>query len=557
MRDPEDDAFDEASYLALNLDVAAAVQRGELPSAREHWELHGQREGRLGAAPAVDDFDELSYLLRYPDVLFAYRQGGCHSGREHWVRHGGAERRDGSRDVHAAPEEFDEGTYLRANPDIDAVIRAGGLRNGYQHWLQSGRDEWRPGSPQARRKPSGDNGGWRSRPFGANYYGFASAISGLGSATRGYVDALSRLSCPTHVIEVPQWGQSAPADASTGEAGPYRFNFIHQNADMMPLWAARYSRQAVHGRYNIGLWVWELHAGYASAHTASLLLDEIWAPTEFVASALRNCVAAPVFVVPYAVDVPVASATTTREDFGLPANDYLFLYAFDLSSGFARKNPLAVLQAFRQAFRPDEPVKLLLKYTRGEHDRRAADLIEVLSAATPNVRTMAGPLPESQMLSLYAVCDCFVSPHRSEGFGLAIATAMAFGKPTVATGYSGNLQFMTESNSYLVDYRLVAVGPGNAPYHADYAWAEPDTAHMAALLRQVYDNREESRRRGEAGRKTITNDYAADAIASLMGRRFADIHGGAGRWLAAAPHSRPSLRMYRWLAEQWRRSGPE
>ena len=48
------------------------------------------------------------------------------------------------------------------------------------------------------------------------------------------------------------------------------------------------------------------------------------------------------------------------------------------------------------------------------------------------------------VLALMEACDVYVSLHRSEGLGLAMAEAMLMGKPVVATGYSGNTEFMNE-----------------------------------------------------------------------------------------------------------------
>src|SRR5213076_1122404 len=100
-------------------------------------------------------------------------------------------------------------------------------------------------------------------------------------------------------------------------------------------------------------------------------------------------------------------------------------------------------------------------------------------------------LSRGELDGLMAACDCYVSLHRSEGFGLTMAEAMYVGKPVIATGYSGNLDFMTPHNSYLVDYEVVAVGEGAAPYPAHAEWAEPSVEHAACLMRHVFEHREE------------------------------------------------------------------
>ena len=106
-------------------------------------------------------------------------------------------------------------------------------------------------------------------------------------------------------------------------------------------------------------------------------------------------------------------------------------------------------------------------------------ILETLAAKLDNVLLLKATLSEDEITSLYNVCDCFVSPHRAEGFGFGPAIALYFGKPTIATGYSGTQDFVNADTGFPVHYELVSVGPGNDPYRADYVWADPDIEHLA------------------------------------------------------------------------------
>jgi hypothetical protein len=145
--------------------------------------------------------------------------------------------------------------------------------------------------------------------------------------------------------------------------------------------------------------------------------------------------------------------------------------------------------------------------------------------------------------SLTAVCDCYASLHRAEGFGLVLAEAMSLGKPVVATGYSGNLDFMTPSNSLLVDHRLVPIGPGAEPYPPGGEWAEPDTAHAARLMRDLFDDPEAARRLGAEGAAAIGRSHSLAAAGEVMYRRLESIR--ATKWprplVDAAASVRPAL----------------
>jgi glycosyltransferase involved in cell wall biosynthesis len=94
-------------------------------------------------------------------------------------------------------------------------------------------------------------------------------------------------------------------------------------------------------------------------------------------------------------------------------------------------------------------------------------------------------MDDREIKELVRLCDCFLSLHRSEGFGRGLAEAMYFGKPVIATGYSGNLDFMNQANACLVDCTLIPVGADEYPCGAGQRWAEPDVDQAAWHLRRL------------------------------------------------------------------------
>ena len=228
-----------------------------------------------------------------------------------------------------------------------------------------------------------------------------------------------------------------------------------------------YRRAGLHPRpgvYRVASWFWELDAFPTDALAHADLVDEVWAPTEFCAAAVRRVLAGrPVRVMPPAVPMP-EFAPVARARFGLPDDRFLFYFAFDLASVMERKNPLGLIDAFRLAFRDGDRAHLAIKVSRG--DEHPADLARLKAAAGPGVTVIDALLPRPEALGLLAACDAYVSLHRSEGLGLALAEAMLLGKPVVATGYSGNLDFMNSANSWLVGHRLVELDRDYPPYPA-------------------------------------------------------------------------------------------
>ena len=181
---------------------------------------------------------------------------------------------------------------------------------------------------------------------------------------------------------------------------------------------------------------------------------------------------------PPVVDLP-------REALGLPGG-FVFLLVYDFASVLARKNPVGLIEAFLRAFPdPEEGARLVLKSINSERHPNEHDQVRLAAKGHPHVHLLDFYVSADEKNAMIAAADCYASLHRSEGFGITMAEAMLLGKPVVATAYSGNLDFMRPENSYLVDYELAPIGPGNGPYPPEAEWAEPDLDHAATLMREV------------------------------------------------------------------------
>jgi glycosyltransferase involved in cell wall biosynthesis len=500
--------FDEATYLELNLDVAQEVAAGTYNSGREHWDRYGRSEGRAATRPK--DFNELLYLDLNPDVLQAVLNGSCSSGYFHWLHYGKAE----GRAIHQPtdlPSGWNEAQYLRLNSDVAQMVRSGSVASGYEHWIRFGNSEGRPGAGEPQAKTLLQDA-LRAAPPGVNLFSFLGTAIGLGAAARAYAAAFRQF-LPVHCVDVP-WDLNLKEPLPAPP--PYAINFVHMNTDALPSFLQQYGPQILPSRYTVGQWVWELHAAYASCHGMSRLFNEIWTPSTYSATAIRTVSTAPVHIVPHVIDSLPAPNVIPRADLSLAQDAFLFLYVFDVASTFERKNPLALVRAFRKAFGDRRDVQLLLKYHHPEYDPPAVRLLERLAHSAPNIRTLNRSLPEDQISGLLYSCDCFVSPHRSEGFGLNIAAAMYFGKPVIATGYSGNTDFTTPANSFLIDYDLVGAQRDTGYYKANYVWAEPSEDHLVHLLRTVVASPEESHKRADLGRQTVRRLYSMAAVSATM-----------------------------------------
>jgi GT2 family glycosyltransferase/glycosyltransferase involved in cell wall biosynthesis len=540
---PED--FDEREYLDAHPDIAAAVAAGQFASGASHWLIHGWQEGRelrstgWPRRPArphrklPPDFDEADYLQLHPDVAAAVAMGQFRSGAEHWLVHGRNEGRAIRRSGYVARslrEDFDAKSYARLNPDLEKAF--GDDRDAlFEHWVAQGYRENRPASavrPYLFR--SNDFRKLRRKRDGINYFGFLDSPSGLGTAARGYRSALARQGYRTSSVCVRTAGKLFSTRPDVKEKENFlnspefanKVNIFHLNADMFQPFFMDGRTYLLDDSYNIGLWVWELASFRPDWAPAFGAVDEIWVPSEFCRAAVSAISPLPVYTIPHPVELQPATALLPRSHFDLPSQAFVFGCIFDVGSVIERKNPAAAIAAFRNAFGKRDDVILVLKYHGTHHHPGSIDSLRDIARGADNIRFVDSAFSEHEILSFKHALDCLVSPHRSEGFGLNIAEAMYLGKPVIATGYSGNLDFMDQRNSFLADYRLVEVREQVGPYPIGSLWADPDVEHLAALMRSVVENPEEARRRGETAALDIRRTLSLEAVGARVAGRLAE-----------------------------------
>jgi hypothetical protein len=201
----------------------------------------------------------------------------------------------------------------------------------------------------------------------------------------------------------------------------------------------------------------------------------------------------------------------------------LFLFSFDYDSVFRRKNPLAVVAAFRQAFADRPEVVLYIKTTNAERHVAEEEELRAAAAGRSNIIVRDGYVSSDDYFSMLDACDCYVSLHRSEGFGLTVAEAMALAKPVISTAYSSTLEFANESNSFLVPARLTEVGDDAAPYPRDSRWADPDVAAAAQQMARVYADPAAAAAVGGRARADIETLHSPRARGPVL-RRLLDEH---------------------------------
>lgn len=361
------------------------------------------------------------------------------------------------------------------------------------------------------------------RPRGINVIGYLQGELGLGEIARKLVAAAEAAQIPTATVTYRRLHarqQHGFEERGRGEAR-YDTNVICVNADELPGLYVDLGPNILAGRYTIGVWFWEIAHFPASLHSSFDLVDEVWTASRFVREAVAAETGKPVRVVPVPL-YPPPPARLDRIRLDLP-DDYLFLFIFDYFSVNARKNPIGLVEAFKCAFDDGEGPLLVLKSINGDRRRDALARLHRAVGGRTDIRVVDGYVSTEEKDSMMAACDCYVSLHRSEGLGLTMAEAMALGKPVIATGYSGNLEFMNDANSYLVRHTMTITPPGADPYMPGVEWAEPDLDHAAELMRHVYDHPEETRVVGERARKDLQEHHAMERTADFLRARLDEI----------------------------------
>jgi glycosyltransferase involved in cell wall biosynthesis len=350
------------------------------------------------------------------------------------------------------------------------------------------------------RNPTGDT------IAGVNVVGYVDAASGLGERARELVACLRAAGSDVSIW--PAEGVDPPPPVRTTTIAVVTAVQLAAVRDRVPAPFERAER-------TIGYFFWELAEVPDEQQWGIGLVDEIWAPTEFVRDAYAAATNAPVRIARLPIAEP--SVPVVNGD-GVEDRPFTFLASFDHLSVMERKHPIGVIEAFRRAFpEADTSVRLVVKSINGEQRPAAVDRLRAAVEADSRIDLREQMLGPDDQIALLAQADAFVSLHRSEGLGLHLAEAMWLGTPVIATAYSGNLDLMDDGCAALVHHTMVPVSHGDGAYPESASWADPDLDHAAVLMRRMVDDEGWRRELIAAARQRMESQPSrAEAGAALM-----------------------------------------
>jgi glycosyltransferase involved in cell wall biosynthesis len=359
---------------------------------------------------------------------------------------------------------------------------------------------------------------------GVDVLGFFTSEHGVGEAARALTSTLKSGSIAVSTIDYTDTQSRREHAYNCDNESQYKVLLASINSDQLSAAHTRIKPEFFDNRYVIGQWFWELEDAPAWFAPAYPLVNELWAPTHFIEGMLRANVPSSVHVeyVPLPVQIPVIDASLTRQRFGVDER-FVFLFVFDFMSVMKRKNPLGLIEAFTSAFTEGEGPQLVIKGING--DKRPAEhaVLSEAVAQRSDISLIDEYFTRAETSTLISMANAYVSLHRSEGLGLTISEAMTLGVPVIATGYSGNMDFMRPGNSLLVPGTRVLVGEGAEGYPPTATWMEPDISQAARYMRYVYENEQEALEMGKCGQRDIVGSLTTERCGAIMKNRLDDI----------------------------------
>ncbi|MES2697089.1 MAG: glycosyltransferase [Verrucomicrobiota bacterium] len=369
----------------------------------------------------------------------------------------------------------------------------------------------------------------RHAKLGLNIVGFLTAELGLGESARCMVRAADAAAIPSTLVPLKLNCKNRLGDqtfaARLQDANPYDVNVVHIDPPASRDIDHHHGRGFRAGKYNIAYFAWELPEFPDTWVPSFDYFDEVWAPSDFAAAAIAMKSPLPVLTMPHSIAIaaPEGSAVELRDRFRLPRDTFLFLTLFDLNSYSARKNPRAAIEAFRQSGLAGRGAALVLKVQNVAGNESDFAALQASVSDLPGTVLLTETLSRADIYALEAACDVFVSLHRSEGFGLAVAECMLLGKPVISTDWSATAEFVTPENGCPVRARLVTLEQNHGPYAKGSTWAEPDPAHAAAHMRTLFADRALGARLGAAARATIEARFSPAVIGARYRKRLENI----------------------------------
>lgn len=370
-------------------------------------------------------------------------------------------------------------------------------------------------------------------PFGINYIGYYTGTFGLGVALRTCVRASHTENIPLILRNIRPDIKNLQTDFSLRSLASsncnYPINCFNINPDLfykVPLWLKHSEWRE---KYNIGYWFWELANAPATWKYAAEFVDEVWVSSDFNLFAMRN-LHSRVIKIPMGIHVEQSGTIFDLKKYGVNDSSFKFLTSFDFFSSFNRKNPISTIKAFLMAFpKCHTNVNLIVKSINGNQFPNELMLLKTAAQDDKRIIVIDSNLTSEEQTALMTLCNSYISLHRAEGFGLGLAEAMFLSKPVIATGYSGNLEFMNPENSFLVPYELKRIQKDEYSNAQGQYWADPNIFEASKVMKLVYENESLRTSIGLAAKCYIQKYHSINTMGNCIKNRLLEIKNNSSK----------------------------
>lgn len=353
-----------------------------------------------------------------------------------------------------------------------------------------------------------------TKNIGINVYGYLNELSGLSESARSNIKALLENNIDVNIksFTYNHIPNEYLKEKSTNVDFP--INLVHININFIEKFIQDVGIDFLKNKYNIAYWAWEFSEPPIEIIEYANLFDEIWTPSDFCVNSFNKLTTKPIIKIPHPIEIPQKKAVTKN------TQKFTFLSVFDSVSSLARKNPMATIRAFLNVFKNNSEVELILKTHNLDQFEVEKQQFSKIITENKNIKLINEKLSKEELNELFYNCDAYISLHRSEGFGLTLAEAMSYGKPVIATGYSGNLEFMNINNSFLVPYELTETLNDYGLTKKGYIFADADAVYASKVMQRLVTNIDLCNDISKKAFSTILNNYSFSTIGKLIKHRI-------------------------------------
>ena len=363
------------------------------------------------------------------------------------------------------------------------------------------------------------------------YCGYLTAQSGVADAARSNINALTRTGVMVSCIDVSDTTNLDIINQTERAEIVYDpltddnlIRIVHVNADSLPV--VKRKLPALFNKYIVCYWAWELEQFPSYWYDRDMYVDEIWVPSTFVKKSIEKIFKdKPIYIVPHSITIDVDKLIDRKVIFKkLKIPDrFTFFVSFDMCSCIERKNPEDAISAFLLSFKDNVEAQLVVKISNSDKCDTIDHMVS-MHRTNKNIIFLLHNMDELSYLSLLNSVDCYVSLHKSEGFGLNIAQAMYLGKPVIVTAYGGNMDFCNSDNSFLVPYEKSFISKSWNDYRRGYIWAKPIVSEAAKYMHHVFYNPDTSIAKGKNAANYVRENLSLNSVGKIMQYRIYSIY---------------------------------